>query len=98
MFRWRCCRRACGRITYGKSRSHRRKSTKRKIAPVCPGCGYEMRLDRKRTTGEEKRKHNCHCGTPRFAPHQHNYCQRLKVREYEESRVPEDSTLAKAPF
>lgn len=87
MFRWRCYRRACGRSTYGK-KGHRRKSTKRKIAPKCPGCKHEMRLDLRRTTGEEKRKHNCYCGGPRFkpgAPHQHNYCQRLKVREYEES-------------
>lgn len=51
-----------------------------------------MTLDRKRTSGEEKRKNSCHCGGPKFAPHQRNYCQRLKVREYEDSKlvVPHD--------
>jgi hypothetical protein len=97
LFRWRCYRRACGRDTFGK-KAHRRKSTKRKLAPKCPGCGHEMRLDLRRTTGEEKRKHNCHCGGPRFEPHQRNYCQRLKVREYEESRVPDNTSVAEAPF
>lgn len=90
MFRWRCCRKACNRATFGKNGSRRRKSTKRKIAPKCPGCGHEMALDRKRTTGEEKRKNNCYCGGPKFnpgAPHQRSYCRRLEVREYEESKA-----------
>lgn len=97
MFRWRCVRRSCGRDTYGSPRSHRRKSTKLKVAPKCPGCGHEMRLDRRRTSGAEKRKHNCHCGVPRFAPHQHNYCKRLEIRQYEES-VANDTSVAEVPF
>lgn len=87
MFRWRCYRRACGRTTYGK-KAHRRKSTKQKIAPKCPGCKHEMRLDQQRTSGAESRKYNCYCSGPRFkagAPHRRGYCQRLEVREYEES-------------
>jgi hypothetical protein len=54
-----------------------------------------MRLDLRRTTGAEKRKHNCHCGTPKFAPHQHNYCKRLEMREYEESMavLPSESEV-----
>jgi hypothetical protein len=97
MFRWRCYRRACGRATYGK-KAHRRKSTKRKLAPKCPGCGHDMRLDLRRTTGAEKRKHNCHCGGPQFAPHQRNYCQRLKVREYEVSNAGPRLPDPEVPF
>lgn len=90
MFRWRCWHKPCARKRAANGgRAYARRSTKKKIAPVC-ACGSTMKLDKKRTSREESRRNNCHCSeqpwSARGGPHSRSSCRAKIKRDFEESQ------------